>query len=456
MANAPAKLSAVELKAEADFHVRKLRTDRGMEMRALLGDQTAEADWHAARGRNAGGLDIDGLILTRGDKITPTPIKWAWKDWLAAGKMHLLAGAPGTGKTTIALALLATITQGGRWPDGSPAEAGDVAIWSGEDDLNDVLVPRMLAMGADMTRVHFLSGVREDGHRRPFDPARDSEQLLAALPLTIGALLVDPIVSAVGGDSHKNAEVRRSLQPLTDAAQTLGFLLLGITHFTKGTAGRDPVERLTGSLAFGALARIALVTAKQLAEGDRAGRRVLLRAKSNIGPDGGGFVYDVEQIKVPGHADIEASRILWGAPIEGSARDILADVEASSEDDTRDATGFLAELLAYGSRSAKEVYAEAESAGFSRDQMKRGKKKLGVVAVKRGMDSGWAWQLPTTKGAEGSEQDLPLPSHPSLNTRSLRKDHFAEGEEGSERAGSGNALPSVDAAAYSAAKGGAP
>ncbi|MEW8615742.1 MAG: AAA family ATPase, partial [Candidatus Thiodiazotropha sp.] len=95
--------------------------------------------------------------LIQGDTITPEPIQWLWDGWLAAGKMHILAGVPGTGKTTISLGLAATITTSGRWPDGSRAEKGDVLIWSGEDDPQDTLIPRLHACGADLSRVHFVS-----------------------------------------------------------------------------------------------------------------------------------------------------------------------------------------------------------------------------------------------------------------------------------------------------------
>ena len=60
----------------------------------------------------------DGVVLICGGSLTPTPIAWVWEYWLAQGKLHILAGAPGQGKTTIALAFAATITSGGRWPDG--------------------------------------------------------------------------------------------------------------------------------------------------------------------------------------------------------------------------------------------------------------------------------------------------------------------------------------------------
>jgi len=193
-----------------------------------------------------------------------------------------LAGAPGTGKTTLALGLGATITVGGRWPDGTRAPVGDVLIWSGEDAPADTLAPRLLATGGDMARVHFVGDVRQGVEVVPFDPARHFPTLaLAASRLPeLRLVIVDPIVSAVAGDSHKNAEVRRGLQPLVDFAEQTGCALLGVTHFTKFTQGKEPLERLTGSLGFGAVARIVLGTAKL--KDEDGGGRVLVRVKNNL------------------------------------------------------------------------------------------------------------------------------------------------------------------------------
>lgn len=66
----------------------------------------------------------DSVVLTCGTDLTPEPYRWLWQYWLAMGKLHILAGAPGQGKTTIALAMAATITIGGRWPDGSRCPPG--------------------------------------------------------------------------------------------------------------------------------------------------------------------------------------------------------------------------------------------------------------------------------------------------------------------------------------------
>jgi putative DNA primase/helicase len=351
--------------------------------------------------------------LIRGDSLKPEPIDWLWPGWLAAGKTHILAGVPGTGKTSIAMALAASITSGGRWPDGTRAPVGNVAIWSGEDDPTDTLVPRLIASGADVSRVHFVGSVMGLDGKRPFDPARDVEVLRREL-LGLGdvrLLIVDPIVSAITGDSHKNAEVRRGLQPLVDLAASMRCALLGITHFSKGTAGRDPAERVTGSLAFGALARVVLVAAKRQEEGeDGRAMRLFCRAKSNIGPDDGGFEYDLRQSELKNHPGIYASHVLWGDAVEGTARELLATAEASDGDDEggslTDAKRFLAGLLEDGPVSTKTIQAEAKEACFSWRTVERAKSALGVKSGKSDFSKGWRWLLPgrqTTKTAKNHQ-----------------------------------------------------
>ena len=115
----------------------------------------------------------DGVVLLCGSDLKPEPVQWLWKDWLALGKLHLLAGAPGQGKTTIAIAFAATVTSGGRWPDGSRCPPGNVLVWSGEDDPSDTLLPRLMAAGGDRSRVYFVDSTRIDGELQSFDPARD-------------------------------------------------------------------------------------------------------------------------------------------------------------------------------------------------------------------------------------------------------------------------------------------
>lgn len=361
--------------------------------------------------------------LIRASDVRSRPIAWLWHEWIAGGKLHVIGGAPGLAKTTIALAWAATITTAGRWPDGTPCrEAGDVVIWSAEDSIADTLRPRLEAMGANLDRVHFVGGVpAADGGDRPFDPATDMRELMEAVCALPGVklLIVDPIVSAVAGDSHKNAEVRRGLQPLVDFAEKIGAAVLGITHFSKGTGGRDPLERLTGSLAFGALARLVFGAAK-LKDDDGSEYRALVRIKSNIGPDGGGFRYDVEHADIGG--GIIGARVLWGEAIEGAARELLATADAIGDDGEggtlADAKRFLAALLADGPMRASEVFKDADGAGFSKRSIQRAANGLGADRRKDGMRGGWVWTLPakvtaSPEDAEDARIKYLAPSAPS-------------------------------------------
>ncbi len=364
----------------------------------------------------------DAVCLVRAADIKPEPIAWIWPGYIARGKVHMLGGTAGHGKTTLVLAMGATITSGGRWPDGTQAESGDIAIWSGEDDPADTIVPRLIACGADLRRVHIIQGVIENGARRSFDPSTDMPKLRKAIAdKPVRMLIVDPIVSAVSGDSHKNAEVRRSLQPLVDLAAEMDIAVYGITHFTKGTAGRDPIERITGSLAFGALTRIVTVAMKMPDDGDHPqGARLFARAKSNIGPDGGGFYYFLDVCEVPGHPGIFNTRVRWGAGVEGTAKELIAKAETLTPDDykTGEAVDWLKEALSDGARGAKELIAEARENGISRTTLQRAKDRLKVKSSKVGFSGGWGWSLPTHRSPEDSAK---IPIQPG--TESSVKKH---------------------------------
>lgn len=331
----------------------------------------------------AGALRAEALgqiKIRRGEGYQMQKVEWVWPGWLARGKLHLLGGQKGTGKSTIAFDLLAQMTCAGKFPDGTPAPCGDVLIWSGEDDIADTILPRIVVAGGDPSRVLFIDGIIDNGVKRAFDPATDMEALLVAmraLPDLVG-MLIDPIVSAMPDkrDSHNNAETRKGLQPLVDAAVERNIVLLGITHFTKGTQGRDPIERITGSLAFGAIPRVVLAAAKDNEDGPRR----LVRIGSNIGPSGGGFEYLLRQDLVIDH-DFTAQRVVWGKHLEGSPLELLENSQEKSK--KMRAIALLDELLVNGPVAVEDIRSAAVANGISWSSIERAKADAKDIEAKQ-------------------------------------------------------------------------
>jgi putative DNA primase/helicase len=342
----------------------------------------------------------DDIVLISAANIEPKPVNWLWRNGLQCGVFNLLAGQSTVGKSTIALSLAATITSGGKWPDGQTVEQGRVVFWSGEDDIEDTLLPRFLAAGGEQSMMLFIGGVRQGERKRPFNPAADMPPLTRAVQRLkdVRLIVLDPVAVVVKGDSHRNTETRVGLQPFADLCMQTGACGLGDHHFTKSSAGGNPLDRVTGSLAFHALPRCVLVAARDQ-NGGRDARRALMRAKVSNGPDWGGFDYKLDQRPLDNWPDIEAQRVLWGNAIDGSARDILAQFEGKPETAVRKAATFLRDALKGGPRMAREVIAEGEAAGFGERQLQRALKAMGgtnerVGGIGKGVGY-WIWELPS-------------------------------------------------------------
>lgn len=336
--------------------------------------------------------------LINGADIKMRPITWLWDMWLPSGKLTMLGGAGGTGKTTLALGLASTITTGGIFPDHSRyCGKSNVLIWSSEDDPEDVLMPRLMAMGADRTRIYILTGSTEDGKRRGFDPVADIEVLKQSIAKIGGValIIIDPIVGMVKGNMNNANEVRQSLDPLVEFAQDQQCAIIGISHLGKGSQGKDPAERLLGSQAFTALPRMVWVTVTNKETQDR----VLVRAKTNISPKDGGFTYSIEQKEIDG---IHTSIVMWKDAVEGYAHDILSDAESIDEDGedgygtetARDfAKQFLTDTLGAQDRIGNEVKSEAKDADITAATLRRASEDLGVKKYKSITLGKYVWSL---------------------------------------------------------------
>lgn len=356
----------------------------------------------AGEARKSATVRKSGIQMETMEGLQMEKVDWLWNGWLAKGKFHLIVGQPEAGKTTLGIAMMATISSGGLWPDGTRAEVGNCLIWSAEDSLADTIKPRLVAMGADLSRVFYINGqIGKDGKKRPFDPATDMTELAETsknYPGGISFLLLDPVVSAIGAktDSHKNSETRNALQPLLDFAEASRCAVLGVTHFSKGTAGRAPVDRVSGSLAFGALARVVMVASK-VGDPDADSPRILIRAKSNIGASGGGFGYDLEPVTVGDGFD--TTRVDWQGAIEGEAWQLLDAAEGKGEaakpSALEEARQFLKARLERGEQPQSEITAAAMRAGIARMTLSRAAEEI-VAKRKGGFAGKWFWSL---KGA---------------------------------------------------------
>jgi putative DNA primase/helicase len=348
------------------------------------------------------------VTLVSGGKVKPVRYQWVWSYWLPKGKLVILAGAVSAGKTTIAISIAATITRGGVWPDGTPVGQGDAVVWSGEDSVADTLLPRFLAAGGDRNRIHFVSSVSVGDKKRSFNPSTDMPALLAAtndLP-SVALIMVDSVVLMVAGDSHKNAEVRRGLQPLVDFAAERNAVALGFTHLTKNTAGKDPVERLTGSLAFGAGPRLVMMAAKSQELGQP---RRLVRVKSNVGPDGDGFEYTLDQVLLPDTDGVYGQQIIWGNQLYGPAWELLNGIEelkpGRPPKERTAAMMFLLTALEKGPQPTRWVKHAAKEAGLAWRTVERACADLQIVVTPIGGGSEWQWALPADLKS-GEETDL--------------------------------------------------
>jgi hypothetical protein len=339
------------------------------------------------------------VILLNAAEIEPEEIVWLWPNWMQCGSFNLLAGKPGVAKSTIAVSFCATVTSGGQWPDGSPfGDPVRAVYWSGEDGVRDTLVPRFLAAGGERSNMHFVQGIRDGERKRPFDPAPDMKALEQAVE-TLGdvrIVVIDPVAVMVRGDSPKNVETRVGLQPFAKLCAKIGAAGLGVHHLTKNTAGGDPLDRVSGSLAFGALARCVLVATRDINAGKDA-RRALMRVKVSNGPDWGGFDYKLDYRPLADYPAISAQSVLWGEAIEGTAREILAKFEGKPVgQQQRKAVLFLTAALANGPRLAAELTFEAAKAGIPDRTLRHAFKSIGGVPEKSGFGKNafWIWEMP--------------------------------------------------------------
>jgi putative DNA primase/helicase len=341
-------------------------------------------------------LESDTVVLVNAATIMPTKIVWSWYGRLARRVPTWLEGPPDMGKSTMLADLAARVSRGDVMPGevpraGERREAADVIVMTAEDSLDTTTVPRLIAHGADLNRIHFLTATRDEkGKVVPFRLSDDGERLARkAREVNAGLIEIDPLVCFTGSrhgrrtDSNNDLEVRQALQPLSD----IDAAVIAIRHFRK-SAGTDPLTAGGGSVAYTAVARIVLATLKDPQDSERY---LLAISKNNLikREDRKTLSYSI----VPSDFDPEIGRILWGDVVDVSAEDVLqAHENARRGGQTAEAERFIRDALAAGPVLSTMIEQDANARGISRATLWRARKDMPDVGARK-IGRTWSWFL---------------------------------------------------------------
>lgn len=330
--------------------------------------------------------------MTRLDTVEIRPVTWLWTGRIPRGKLAILEGDPGLGKSTLTIELAARVSRGHPLPDEGPTAPADVVFLTFEDGLEDTIVPRLHAAGADLARCHALSGIScNGGPERLLSIPQDIPAVRAKLDEVGAALLViDPLSAALSAatDTYKDADTRQALAPLARMAEETGVAVLIVRHLNKGAASRA-IAAGGGSIGFAAAARAVLAVHPD--PGDPSAR-VLAVVKCNIAPIAPSLSFGLVDAG-EGWAHVE-----WRGRSEHSAEALnLARLgspmaaDAESEADT-----WLRGLLTDGARERQEVLRLAKDRGFPERTIERAARRLGVQRDTSGFgaDRKSIWTLP--------------------------------------------------------------
>ncbi|MEQ1904757.1 MAG: AAA family ATPase [Pirellulaceae bacterium] len=308
--------------------------------------------------------------------IDATEVEWLWKDRIAIGKLTLLVGEPGLGKTFAAIDIAAHVSTGSPFADGATPPMGEVAILTAEDGAGDTIRPRLDAAGADVSKVLHIDGVGS-GDTTGFPSLKDDlqplEEFFKSRP-ELRLIIVDPLAAFLGDkiDSHSNTQVRAVLGPLCELCERYRVALLGITHLAKAEA--KAINRVIGSIAFVAAARACWLVAK---DRDDETTRLFLPVKNNLSQSNG-LAYAI----VDGRCCWHSEEVLV------SADDIGGDENETPREEARQ--WLLAKLT--HPMPAKWILTQAKADGISERTLHRAKKELGIVSEKSA--DAWVWRLP--------------------------------------------------------------
>lgn len=316
--------------------------------------------------------------LIRGSEIIPRDVEWLWFPYIPYGKITIIQGDPGEGKSTFALNLAAMLTQGSPPPfsDGE-IEPMNIIYQNTEDDAEDTVIPRFINAGGDTDRIFFID---EKNAALTFSDADRIEKAIKDCNAKL--MIFDPLTSYIGGDVAINQanEVRTRFNHIVDIAKRTGCAIVIVSHMNK-MSGTKAIYRTLGSIDIVGTARSSLVIGTSK---DDPEIKIMTVQKANLAEKGVAVQFEIQDGKVNwlGTTNITADELLSSFPSSAGGR---------PNSKTSLAMEVLEEMLSDGAKPQQEVMLRMKELGISKRTAEIAKAELCVKSIKQG--SRWIWQL---------------------------------------------------------------
>ena len=327
--------------------------------------------------------DEPNLKLINMEQVEVEKIDWLLYPFIPFGKVTIVQGDPGEGKTTMVLQIIAKLTKGEAvLPSGSdePALEGkimalepvNVIYQTAEDGLGDTIKPRLLSAGADCSRVMVID---DNDQALTMMDARLEEAIIKTKARLV---VLDPIQGFLGAavDMHRANEIRPLMKRVAVLAEKYHCAIILIGHMNKNSNGKSSYRGL-GSIDFQAAARSVLIVGRIK---DEPEIRVVCHVKSSLAPEGKSIAFRLDK----------DTGFEWIEEYDISADDLLSGDNRGQK--IHEAKEFLKEILVSGSVAQTKVAEEAESRGIKKKTLWNAKKELEIESVKIGNQ--WFWMLP--------------------------------------------------------------